>query len=167
MDAGLSGSSFHCGTDVSPFPWIQGDGPKPVPYGAAPLWGATLQAANPTFVQALPSGTAMKRVPCVDFTRINTDFLPLDCASATALRTSAGEETALPLTSRMTSPVWKRSPAVPLGSTWVTTTPSPPFRDGASDRPSFDTSEELGWSRCSPASARACRSFGNSPSVSV
>src|ERR1700730_8806169 len=135
MDAGLSGSSFHCGTDLSPFPWIsRGRAEARPPYGAAPLWGATLQAANPIFVQALPSGTATKRVPCVDFTRIKTDFLPLDCASATALRTSAGEETALPLTSRMTSPVWKRSPAVPLGSTCVTTTPSPPFRDGASDR---------------------------------
>ena len=41
---------------------------------------------------------------------------------------------------RMTSPVWNWSLAVPLGSTWVTTTPSPPLRAGASDRPSFGTS---------------------------
>jgi hypothetical protein len=39
--------------------------------------------------------------------------------------TSAGEETALPFTSMMTSPVWKRSPAVLSGSSCVTATASP------------------------------------------
>src|SRR5579863_1620390 len=105
MDAGLSGSSFQ-----------RGDGPKPVPDGTPPLWGATIRAASLVSVQALPIGTATKRVPWFDFTRINTLRLPSLWASETALRTSAGEDTVLPLTSRMTSPVWTRSPAVPLGS---------------------------------------------------
>src|SRR5277367_6793801 len=61
-----------------------------------------------------PMGTATNRVACPDFTRINTVRLPPACASDTALRTSAGEETSLPLTSRMTSPFLTRSPALPF-----------------------------------------------------
>jgi len=33
---------------------------------------------TPDLVQALPMGTATKRIPCADFTRISTDFRPPD-----------------------------------------------------------------------------------------
>src|SRR5882672_4474816 len=90
--------------------------------------------------QALPSGIATKRVPCSDFTRINTVRRPAALASFIALRTSAGALTTLPATSRITSPVLKPwAAAAPSGSTLVTTTPwlpEPPTLDaGASERP--------------------------------
>jgi hypothetical protein len=52
----------------------------------------------------LPSGSATKRVPSPDFTRNNKACLPDLRASASCLRTSAGLDTDLPPTSRMTSP---------------------------------------------------------------
>src|SRR5215470_3384827 len=107
MDAGLSGSSFQ-----------GGDEPKPVPNGVPPLLGGGDEMRRPPIsVHALPIGTATKRVPWFDFTRIKMLRLPSLWASETALRTSAGEDTALPLTSRMTSPAWNWSLAVPFGST--------------------------------------------------
>ena len=62
---------------------------------------------RPITCQALPSGSATKRVPSFDFTRNNSVCLPSLRASEICLRTSAGLETDLPLTSRMTSPTWK------------------------------------------------------------
>src|ERR1700720_3622932 len=102
MDAGLSGSSFQ-----------RGDGPKPVPSGVSPLLGGGWERRSLYLFPALPIGTAMNRVPWFDFTRIKTLRLPSFWASDTALRTSAGEDTALPLTSRITSPVWNESLPVP------------------------------------------------------
>ena len=63
--------------------------------------------ADRPYCQALPSGSATKRVPPFDFTRNNSVRLPSLRASAICVRTSAGLETDLPLTSRMTSPTWK------------------------------------------------------------
>src|SRR5215211_7582351 len=77
---------------------------------------------------ARPSGSATNFVASPDFTRISTVRLPPERASLSAVRTSAGLETALPATSRITSPVLKpRSAAGPSGSTAVTTTPLPPL----------------------------------------
>jgi hypothetical protein len=42
--------------------------------------GATITATDPELFQALPMGTATKRIPCADFTRIRTDFRPPDWA---------------------------------------------------------------------------------------
>src|ERR1700720_4520715 len=74
-----------------------------------------------------PTGSAMKRVWSPDLTRISTARLPSPRASASALRTSAGFDTGLPATSRMTSPDLKPGlGAGPSGSTEGTTTPSLP-----------------------------------------
>jgi hypothetical protein len=75
---------------------------RPAP--GQPPAGATVPADRPFTCQALPSGSATKRVPSFDFTRNNSVCLPSSRASEICLRTSAGLETDLPLTSRMTSP---------------------------------------------------------------
>ena len=84
-----------------------GDGPCDPPPGYARQRGRRMPADRPITCQALPSGSATKRVPPFDFTRNNNVRLPSLRASAICVRTSAGLETDLPLTSRMTSPTWK------------------------------------------------------------
>ena len=79
-----------------------------------------------TLNQPWLSGSATNLVASADFTRISTVCLPSLRSSLSVLRTSTGLETALPLTSRIMSPVWKPcSAAGPFGSTPVTTTPLP------------------------------------------
>src|SRR5262249_9929295 len=82
----------------------EGTGRSPSPTGRRRPGGGRGRAARP-MAHALPIATATKRVPWFDFTRIKTLRLPSLWASETALRTSAGEDTALPLTSRITSPI--------------------------------------------------------------
>ena len=62
---------------------------RPVPRERPPA-GATDAGGRPIRRQALPSGSATKRVPSLDFTRNNSACLPSLRASATCLRTSAG-----------------------------------------------------------------------------
>src|SRR6187200_1273924 len=82
------------------------------------------QRRNSYFLQAFLIGSATNLVASADFTRSRTVFLPAVRASLRALRTSAVFATALPPTSRITSPVlMPRSAAGPLGSTPVTATP--------------------------------------------
>ena len=83
------------------------DGPCDPRPGYARQRGRRMPADRPITSQALPSGSATKRVPPFDFTRNNSVRLPSLRASAICVRTSAGLETDLPLTSRMTSPTWK------------------------------------------------------------
>jgi hypothetical protein len=123
------------------------------------LWGRR----NPLFiVQALLSGTATKRIPCADFTRINTDFRPpgLRVGRCLAHIGWGGNCRAVHVENDVAS---LQAVARGAGSTCVTTTPSPPLRAGASDRPSLGTSVP-GVSRSS-LPARAARSPGNWPSV--
>ena len=78
--------------------------------------------------QPVATGSATKRVELPDLIRIRTSCLPEDRASDTAWRTSDGLLTALPPTSRMTSPLrMPHSAAGPSGLTSVTTTPCLPF----------------------------------------
>src|SRR5262245_22817794 len=111
------------------------------PRGFAPPAGATNAGVTPLSRYARRNGTATNFVASPDFTRIRTVRLPPSRASASALRTSSALATALPPTSRMTSPVLKpRSATGPSGSTSVTTTPLPPapatLSAGARVRPS-------------------------------
>src|SRR5215831_14502943 len=117
-----------------------GDGREARPQGFVPPAGATNAGVTSLSHHARPSGSATNFVASPDFTRISTVRLPSLRASASAVRTSAGVATALPPTSRITSPVLKpRSAAGPSASTSVTTTPLLPlpatFPAGARVRP--------------------------------
>ena len=104
------------------------DGHEARPVEGRPTGGATdAGGMSPNSYQPFPSGKATKRVLSPFFTRIRTLRLPSVRALETTSRTSAGVETDLPATSRITSPVenpW--SAAMPSESTPVTTTPSAP-----------------------------------------
>jgi hypothetical protein len=95
----------------APLPGNCRDGHKARPDGVVPPAGATDagDASPNSFVcrQAWPTGSATKRVLSPDFTRIRTVRLPSVRALVIILRTSAGVETVLPATSRITSPVEK------------------------------------------------------------
>ena len=83
-----------------------GTGTKPVPLRADPPAGATdAGGVSPNSYQPFPSGKATKRVLSPFFTRIRTLRLPSVRAVETTSRMSAGVETDLPATSRITSPV--------------------------------------------------------------
>src|ERR1043166_8828577 len=126
---------------------------KPVP---------TFRHHAPLFPYPRPTGSAMKRVWSPDLTRISTARLPSPRASASSLRTSAGLDTGLPATSRMTSPDLKPWLAAgPSGSTEVTTTPSLPAPatppEGAKVSPRRGSSVPADCSRSSGAArARRC-----------
>ena len=134
-----------------------GDGPKPVPDGSRRLGGDTRRRLPVTSCVAERYGDEPRRLARLDPHQY-AYCLPPAMRVGTALRTSAGEETTLPSTSRMTSPLcnpirrpcrWDR-PRSP-------TTPSPPFlgrrKRQAEPRPSV-----LPLSACSSTPARACRS---------
>src|SRR5262249_10582936 len=130
------------------------------PTGATDAGGAASNSCQP-----FPTGGATKRGVAPFFTRTRTLRLPWVRASAITSRTSAGVETDLPATSRITSPVEKPwSAAIPVESTPVTATPSAPApatrAAGARVRPSLPISVPL-----PPSSelARASLVFGNSP----
>src|SRR5450631_3659558 len=154
------------------FPELGRDGHKARPVEVYRQRGRRLPAIRPElFTQLLPTGRATKRVLSPFFTRTSTLRLPSVRALATPSRTSAGDETDLPATSRITSPVEKpRSAATPEESTPVTTTPSLPApatrAAGASVRPSLPISL-LPLSAGALASARASLAAGISPSVKV
>src|SRR5262249_12081029 len=121
-----------------------GDEHEARPRENEPPAGAT-DAGDTLPTQALPIGRAANRVPPSDLPRISPVFFPAPLASASTFLTSAGVETVVPPTSRITSPVLKpRSAAGPSGSTCVTTTPCPDAPAtclaGASERPSLGTS---------------------------
>ena len=81
------------------------DGHEARPVEGDPPAGATdAGGTSPNSCQPRPSGRATKRVLSPFFTRISTLRLPSVRALATASRTSAGVETDLPPTSRITSP---------------------------------------------------------------
>ena len=80
-----------------------GDGPCDPSPGYARQRGRQMPADRP-ISQALPSGRATNFVSAPDFTRNNTVCFPSLRASERPLLTSAGVETGLPPTSRITSP---------------------------------------------------------------
>jgi hypothetical protein len=88
-----------------------GTGLETRPPGAAdrvaPCQGERGTTGGPHRRQALLSGIATNLVPLPVFTRMSTSCLPCACASVSAVRTSVTFATALPPTSRMTSPVWR------------------------------------------------------------
>jgi len=78
-------------------------------------------------LQALGNGMATKWSPSAVWIRISTAFLPSCLALAISDFTSAGVDTDLPATSRMTSPAFSPlAAASPFGSTLTMATPFPP-----------------------------------------
>jgi hypothetical protein len=75
---------------------------RPAPRNARQR-GRRMPAVAP-IAHALPSGNATNLVPWLDFTRNSTMCFPALRASLRLLRTSAGVDTGLPPTSRITSP---------------------------------------------------------------
>src|SRR6185437_15581691 len=114
---------------------------------------------NPPY--AFGNSKAMKREPCAVLMSISTAFLPSCLAVSIFAFTSLAELTALPATSRITSP--EATPfdaAWPVGSTLTTLTPLP-LSLGASSTPSVSALLAL----MAPSSAIAVLSPGNAPSV--
>src|SRR5215467_332715 len=129
----------------------------------------TTHRRNGYFFQAFLIGSATNLIASAVFTRSRTVFLPAVRASLRALRTSAVFATALPPTSRITSPVlMPRSAAGPLGSTPTTATPCSPepatSLAGARLSPSRGESP---FDMSSLVSAFACFSLGIWPRVRV